>query len=262
MTFDPDLYLARLGLAAPPRPDAAGLSALIGAQLAAIPFENCGPLLGEVPDLAPAVLWDRLVTQGRGGYCFQLNGLLSAALAAFGFAATPVMARVQLGRPEIGARSHLAFLVHIDGQDWLADAGFGGPGADRALLLDDPAVTEGRGGAWRARRDGDLVQFEKAMPEGWFPLYAFDPMPVAPADLEAANFVCARAPFSPFPAHLMVGRLTPTGRAGLFDRRLTTPEGPRDLTDAADLARTLTETFALPTDSATAAALWARLPTD
>lgn len=103
MPFDLAAYLARLGLAAPAA-TAAGLAGLQQAQLRAIAFENLDPLLGRLPDLAPDALMRKLVAGRRGGYCFELNGLFGAALA-----------RVRNGAPEGGARTHLAWIVTIEG---------------------------------------------------------------------------------------------------------------------------------------------------
>ncbi|MGB8624313.1 MAG: arylamine N-acetyltransferase, partial [Paracoccaceae bacterium] len=93
--FDRSAYLARIGLTNVPA-TAAGLAALQAAQLAAVPFENIDPLMGIEPALAPEAIWDKIVAGRRGGYCFELNSLLGAALSEFGFPARRVMARVRM----------------------------------------------------------------------------------------------------------------------------------------------------------------------
>ena len=39
----------------------------------AIAYENLDILAGKPIDLSPAALFDKIVTRGRGGYCFELN---------------------------------------------------------------------------------------------------------------------------------------------------------------------------------------------
>lgn len=90
-------------------------------------------LLGAVPDLSDAAVWEKLIEARRGGYCFELNKLFGHALVALGFDVQPILCRVRMGAPAGGPRTHRAFIVSIGGVDWLADAGFGGPGPAEPL---------------------------------------------------------------------------------------------------------------------------------
>lgn len=264
MQIDLSAYLLRIGLAALPR-SAAGLARVQGAQMRAMPFENIVPFLGGVPDLAPAAVWVRSIEGGWGGYCFELNGLLGAALAAAGFAPRPVLARVRMGAAEGGPRSHLAFVVPLGRRRWLVDAGFGGPGPASPLDLRAGEQTDALGARFRLRaeaRSGETV-LDRWRGGGWFPLYGIDHAPVRPADILAANHVCATAPFSQFPRRLMVARIVPGGRLALSDRRLTrhgcAEEDSAILPDAAALHAALAGDFGLPVDAALARRLWDRL---
>ena len=74
------------------------------------------------PDRSTRRRWPRASSSdGRGGYCFELNTLLAALLRAFGFVVTHHQA-VVAGE---GPVNHMALLVHLDGERWLADAGLG-----------------------------------------------------------------------------------------------------------------------------------------
>ncbi len=258
MSFDTDLYLARIGLRHE-APSPTALAALQSAQMRAIPFENTAPFLGTTPDLAPGAIWDKLVSAERGGYCFELNGLFGAALSALGYDARPILGRVRMGRASGGARMHLAQLVRFGTETWLADTGFGGPGADVPLLLGDATPVMTRLGTFRLREGGTETVLERREGEGWFPVYAFDEAAVTTEDIDAANFFCANAPASPFPAHLMMNRTTGTGRVSLFDLDLTEDRARRRIASAEDLEEVLTDRFGLPADPALAAALWTRL---
>lgn len=263
MEFDLTAYLSRLGLAEIPR-NAAGLRALQSAQLRAITFENLDPLLGLVPDLTPAAVWDKLMVRGRGGYCFELNGLLGRALAALGFPARRVMARVRRGEA-IGARSHLAWIVEADGREWLTDCGFGGPAPVFPLLLETGLEQEAAGVRFRLTHyetHGEIA-LERLGPQGWFPLYGFDRAHVTDVDVEAANFLTARWEKAPFPANLMLNRIRQDGRVSVFNRAGKTETADRmqewDLRDATHLHAVLTETFGLSVGEDVAAAVWGRM---
>ena len=83
--FDASAYLQRIGLTACPTVDLAGLKQLHQAHYYSIPFENFDIPLDRGIDVAPSAIFNKLVTQQRGGYCFETNGLLLLALQHFGF---------------------------------------------------------------------------------------------------------------------------------------------------------------------------------
>lgn len=265
MTFSLTHYLGRIGL---DRIDATvdGLDALVKAQMRTITFENFEPLLGGVPDLSPAVVWRKLVSDRRGGYCMELNALLGAALDAAGFAKRPVLGRVRMGAPTGGPRSHQAWIVAVEGREFIVDAGFGGPGAHGIVPLAAVGAEHSIGGKlFRLRADaatGEIVLERREAP-GWFSLYGFDPFPVTAADIEAANFVCARWDKSPFPSHLMLSRHRDEGRAAMFDTSLTleTAAGveKRTLVSADEFAAVLDGVFGLRLDRGTVDAAWSRI---
>lgn len=262
MTFDRDAYLRRIAICAPAATEE-GLAALQEAQLKAIAFECIDPLTGKVPDLSPDALHAKILAGGRGGYCFELNSLFGAALEAFGFSARPVMARVR--KPAPGPRSHLAFVVTVGGHEWLADTGFGGPGARFPVLIESGRVSEQGPEAYRTVRDearGETL-LQKREADGWVDLYGFDAMQVLPVDLEAANHVCATWAGMPFPSHLMLNRLTDEGRLSAFDCAVTEirqgVKTTRRIETAADLDLLLRSGFGLTLTDAQVAAVAERL---
>ena len=119
-------YLDRIGYAGPLAPDLATLRALHRAHLAAIPYENLDVQLGRPLTTDPAAAYDKIVRRGRGGWCYEMNGLFGAMLQAVGFDVMRMAGaanRELLGDIVIG--NHLVLRVQIDGQAWVADVGFG-----------------------------------------------------------------------------------------------------------------------------------------
>jgi len=129
-----DRYLRRVGYTGVVRPDVETLSALHEAHLNAIPFENLDVQLGRPPGMDADAVFDKIVEQGRGGWCYEMNGLFGWALAETGFEVMRMaggVMRATGGDAMMG--NHLCLLVRLD-RDWLADVGFGG-GLLRPLAL-------------------------------------------------------------------------------------------------------------------------------
>ncbi|MEK9136104.1 MAG: arylamine N-acetyltransferase [Bacteroidota bacterium] len=125
--MDTTRYLARINYAGDLTPSVATLGGLQEAHLLTIPFENLDIHLGEKIVLDIDRFYRKIVENGRGGFCYELNGLFHSLLRSVGFDARMVSARVydgNLGKygPEF---DHLAILVDIDDDTWLTDVGFG-----------------------------------------------------------------------------------------------------------------------------------------
>lgn len=137
--MDLQAYLDRIGFVGAPTPDHATLKAIHRAHVLAIPYENLDVQLGRAVTRAPADAYDKIVTRRRGGWCYEMNGLLGWALEEIGFnvkrLAGAVM-RETRGDDAIG--NHLVLLVTIGDNLWIADAGFGDGPVDAAPLADGP----------------------------------------------------------------------------------------------------------------------------
>ena len=209
--LDLDAYLARIGLGSPP--EQPGLAELHRAHVVAIPFENLDPRRGVPVSLEPDDLEDKLVRRRRGGYCFEQNLLLKAALDAQGAEVDLFLARVRLGRPAgtPRPRTHLVLRVRADGRDWHADVGFG-----RGTLLEP--IPFGTGGpyeqsGWRYRviQDGPELVLQTGQDAEWVDLYGFVPEPVPFIDVETSNWFTSTHPRSPFVTGLIVAAQRPDG---------------------------------------------------
>lgn len=120
-----DVYLHRLAYQGPRHADLATLTALHQAHLQHIAFENLDISLGKKLDLSTDALLSKLLLQGRGGFCYELNQAFALLLEALGFTVSRLSARVHNGKDYGPDFDHMLLLVHVDGQDYLADVGFG-----------------------------------------------------------------------------------------------------------------------------------------
>lgn len=150
---DLDAYLGRIGIAKPKPPSLSFLDELIYAHQCSVPFDNldvCEKSL--VPSLGIADLFDKIVVRKRGGYCFELNALFGALLKALGYTVRPYMARVLIRPIPHPLISHRANFVTIDGCDYIADVGFGGPQPTFAVPVQDGLATTKCGQAFATHK--------------------------------------------------------------------------------------------------------------
>ncbi|HJS95524.1 MAG TPA: arylamine N-acetyltransferase [Solirubrobacteraceae bacterium] len=213
--LDLEAYLERIGLSGRPGP-----AEVHRAHVTSIPFENLDPRRGIPVSLAPEDLERKLVTERRGGYCFEQNLLLKSGLEALGARVEPMLGRVRVGysRGNPRPRTHLVLRVQADGADWHADAGFG-----HGTLLEP--IPFGPGGpytqsGWQFRvvEDGAELVLETFQDGEWIDLYGFVPEPVPFVDIETSNWFTSTYPRSPFVTGLIVSAQRPDGaRVSLSD---------------------------------------------
>ena len=120
---DVDEYLEWIGFGGTPRVDYATLARLQRLHMTAVPFENLFITQGIHLTTDAAASHDKIVRQGRGGWCFELNGAFGALLEAIGFRVTLLGAAVLLDGPSTTIE-HLTLEVLAD-QPYLVDVGFG-----------------------------------------------------------------------------------------------------------------------------------------
>ena len=231
--FDLDAYLARIGLSGCP-----SLAEVHRAHITSIPFENLDPHRGLPVSLAPEDLERKLVRERRGGYCFEQNLLLKAALEALGAEVELVLARVRVGAVPgaIRPRSHLLLRVRADGADWHADVGFGN-GSLLEPLPWGPGEEQVQSG-WRFRivEEGPELVLQTVQAGQWADVYAFLPQASPLVDLETSNWFTCTHPHSPFVTGLIVSTQSGDGsRTTLSDwsglaLRGETPDGGATVT--------------------------------
>ena len=248
-----DAYFERIGYAGPAAPTLDVLHALTAAHAQSIPFENIDVLLGRAIDLTPEALFEKLVIQKRGGYCFEQNGLFLEVLTTLGFRVTPLSGRVRLQRPRdfVPPRTHLFLRVEIDGEPWITDVGVGSASLTAAIRfaadIEQPTPNELRRvvleeGKWFHQvRYGDT----------WNDIYDFTGEDMPFIDRVVANWYTSAHPASHFRNRLVVARALPEGRRRtLLNDELTlrARDGTtqvRKITSHAELLGVLDDAFGL-----------------
>jgi N-hydroxyarylamine O-acetyltransferase len=208
--LDLDAYCHRIGWTGPRAPTLEVLSGLCLRHTSSVPFENLEILLGKPVLLDVPSLFDKIVTQRRGGYCFEQNTFFGAVLSQLGFRVTPMAARMRLGiPPEVPRpRTHMFLRVDLDEGPHVVDVGFGftptaplrfEPGLEQKLHLD----------TYRFVRDGGGWTLEILWPGGFTAAYAFTEEAYLPIDYEVASYFTSTHPSSFFVQAPLVMRHLP-----------------------------------------------------
>ena len=235
MTIDLHQYAARIGYGGGWRQDLETLRNVHFGHATSIPFENLDVLLGRPIRLDLESLWAKLVLGGRGGYCFEQNALLAAVLEEAGYRVTRLAARVRMGATGVRPRSHMLLAVEAEGEEWIADVGFGGMGLLRSIRLVEGVEDECLGWRHRLVREGAMWVLQASGKDGWIDQYAFTLEPQYPVDYEVSNHFTSTYPESIFRKMLMVQK---AGECRLLvqNRRLIEqrPEGSTEVVVAGD----------------------------
>ncbi|MFP3678675.1 arylamine N-acetyltransferase [Pseudomonas sp. SIMBA_041] len=246
------LYLQRLGFDAPPAPTLETLRQLQLRHTGAFAFENLTTLSGEpvlidLPSIEQKVLFD-----GRGGYCYELNNLFLALLQELGFDARGITGRVVMGQPEGAwtARTHRLSLVTLDGVRYITDVGFGGMVPTAPLILDTDAEQLTPHEPYRIERHEDGYTLRANVGGEWRPMYIFDLQRQEDTDYTVGNWYVSTHPESSFARQLMVARTGDGWRRTLNNgsfaiHRVGRESERRQVADVDELVGVLQDEFAI-----------------
>jgi len=175
-------------------------------HIAAIPFENLDIVLGGGVSVDLPSVQAKLVGRRRGGYCYEHGVLFAAVLERLGYTVERLLARVGANNQRPRPRSHMTLRVQADGEQWLADAGFGA-GLLEPLPWGDTGPHQQGGWTYQLVPDGNRAWLLRERGRAdWAPLYSFTAKTQHAADVEVANHFTSTHPSSPFTGRLIVMR--------------------------------------------------------
>jgi len=208
-------YLKRIGLPGdfPVTHTCAFLQEIQYRHVTAVPYENLDILEGRPLSLDPEDLFEKIVTRHRGGFCFELNGALSALLKDLGFPVKNYFARFLRGENRIPFRRHRVLAVTAEDGVYLCDAGIGQSAPRWPLKIEEDTLQEQFGETYRFRRDPFLGWVLCDLHKGqWRDFFSFTEEEQLDIDFVPASFWCERAPDSPFNKGPMLSVKTADGR--------------------------------------------------
>lgn len=211
-------YLARIGLFRPAKPDLETLRAIHRAHLLSFTWEALDAFMGWPSSIRPQDAFTKMVEGGRGGWCYEMNGLLGAALSALGFRVTRLCGAVNretLGDAIIG--NHLTLKVDID-QPYLAEVGVADAIIEPVPMKIGPIRQ--RGFDFSIMESGDGWLRFRNHPQGLARSFDFQADRRDEAAMAAAQRWLSEEPASPFTGTLAIMRHTQEGYVALQNDRL------------------------------------------
>ena len=204
--FDISSYFKRINYTGPAAADTTTLHALMRHQLFSVPFENLDVQAGKIVSLAPDDIAEKVLKKGRGGYCYEVNGLFAMALEALGIPYRFVAARPMF-YPARRPKTHMALIAEVESRQWLCDLGFGSYGIRAPMALDtlDVEITQDFD-RFRLSRSAEGEYLLEAKVEGeWARQYGFDLTPQEWIDFVPANYLNSTHPEAIFVQKRVVG---------------------------------------------------------
>lgn len=246
-----DSYFERIAYGGPTRVSEDTLVAIHAAQIASIPFENIDIHLDRAIHLDASSIVTKLVMSRRGGYCYELNGLLRIVLEELGFRTHMLGGRTRLNLPAVVAKTHMILVASTQSGDWIVDAGFGAYGVSAPVALGVDTVQDTATDRYRIV-PVDAWHFALQWESGsddWMTLYEFTTEPLPLVDFEVMNYYNSTSPDSRFRRSVVVARVNGGCRTLLngrtFRRSDRSGTTERTLVTMDAYAQTLTSEFGI-----------------
>lgn len=186
-------------------------------------FENLDVLLGNEEPITELFLKEKMLKHGRGGLCYELNGLLYLVLRDLGFPVQLAAATIWVQPRNSYAldRTHVINLLEYNGTLYLIDSGFGSNLVMQPVALNGDAATS-PAGTFRFRSEttekGTMV-FEQQTEHGWERRYGLYPVVIEWSHLDTVKQQIHHSPESSFNKELLIAKVTEDGTFSINDQR-------------------------------------------
>lgn len=238
-----DAYFDRIDYQGSREPSLATLQKIHRAHLQAVPFENLDIHIPRPIQLNREALFKKIVTEHRGGFCFEQNGFFAYVLQDLGFEVSMLSAQVysqdfqSYGIPG----NHMTLHVTVEGRSFLADVGFGASFWDPVpLRVQADPFAQKVGDFWFEESEGLWHFYSREL--GGAEKHLRFRFTLEPQRLESFEDACRYMQTSPethFTQKRMCSRWSAEGRLTLSEGRLieTFWDGSRRETETADEER-------------------------
>ena len=229
MSTNLDAYFARVGYGGATPRTLETINRLMLAHVSSIPFENLDVLLNRPISLAPEDVDNKLITNKRGGYCFEQNTLMLRVLQTLGFEVEAISARVRYQRPRdfTPPRTHVFLKVTLNGATWLVDVGVGAMSPTCALRFELDVEQATPHEPRRFIREDGRYFHQARLGDAWVDIAEFTMEAMPAIDREVANWFTSAHPQSHFKSRLMVALAIPDGRVTILNREFTLRRGAK-----------------------------------
>lgn len=192
------------------------LKNLMKAHLIHVPFENLDIHRKVWIALDEEKIYNKIVRQNRGGFCYELNGNFYQLLIHIGFHVDITCAQVYYPTLKTYSppTSHMTLLVHLDGGTYLADVGFG-EFISEPLKVGTASQHTDPCGQFKLTQKDDyhyLVEKYNEADAAFVPEYTFTRIPYLLRDFTHSCYYQQLSPDSHFTQNKVCSMMTDTGR--------------------------------------------------
>lgn len=188
-------------------PDFAFLTDINRRHAAKFAFSSVGPLLGDELPLDVKSLYQRIVINRRGGYCFEQNALMFAMLKELGFKVELYLGRVIYNQDIHPPLTHRITLVDLGEDRYVIDVGFGPLGPQQPVSMSGEVSLQNFRLFRIEERLPGVFHMQTLKDGEYYSLYKFELARYGPADCEVGHFYSHKHPLATFVNHLVVSRI-------------------------------------------------------
>ena len=172
--MDIEQYLKRIDFQGDTSIDENLLFKLQKKHLLNIPFENLDIHYAKRINLSINDIYQKIVIDKRGGFCYELNGLFHFFLKQIGFNAKLISARVHTKNGEYSPEyDHLAIIVNIENYEYLVDVGFGKFSLEPLKLEQHKKISDNYGQFKFNKHDTNYYRINEIRNKKLIPQYIF-----------------------------------------------------------------------------------------
>ncbi len=186
-----------------------------------VPFENLDIHRNIPITLDVERIFNKIVTNNRGGFCYELNGLFFELLKELGFDAFRISAQVFDKEKGYGPEfDHLAIMVNLNQKQYLVDVGFGAFAFAPLELRFDDEINDGLKSYVFESIEKEMVRVSTVANNNRIPNYKFKILARKYDDFKDVCNYHQTSELSPFTTKRLISRFTETGRYTITDRLL------------------------------------------
>ncbi|MCF2859315.1 arylamine N-acetyltransferase [Pseudoalteromonas sp. SMS1] len=201
------IYLSKLDIQDAISNDLILVGKLIQAHINRFSFSSFNAMQNKILSTSDDELFERLIVQQQGGYCFEHNKIAMLALRAMGFNVSPLLGRVLLNGTKTNARTHRLTQLTFQGNTYLVDVGFGVKTPRIPIPIERSAnIAEGIN-EYHIKRTANSVTVSLLEPER-VTLYQVDLLDTYESDCDVGHFYSHQHPEASFVNNLVVSRIS------------------------------------------------------
>ena len=243
-------YLDRIKYKGLLEPNLDLLKQLQRSHLLNILFENLDIHYNTAIELNINQIFEKVILNNRGGFCYELNGLFFELLCTLGFNAKRVSARVFDSDKGYGPEfDHMSIIVKIENTEYLTDVGFGEFAFEPLELKIGKIQNDERGTFVINNYEEQYLRVNKVEDGLSTPEYIFSVQERNFSEYEKMCHYHQSDPRSHFTRKLLISRPTKSGRITISGNMIKVQENnttvEKEIKDDSDFAKVLWDNFSI-----------------